>query len=592
MTYTTKILRLVLTTLITLIPLILLIVYASKYASLIWESKQLVHGLFMLSSMLIVLGFSVTAWKNIPIKNRLARKAMHVGGHTLSLVLLFIGWWQIYSAEDEHYLTVHGWIGLLTMVVFVITYIVSAGIFNPVIKGGPVDFKPYHITFGFSVVLLSAAATLTGLLNYQESYMPAIYQELVKQTRHTALYCGEATGALETKFERVEPSGPLLVHLDQTELLGRTRDGTSPDVRVIQAVRGLMDRLRGADRVWVVGSCTQQNQVLMPIKHLFDCVFFLPPPTSQSLTKFLARHVSFQGCEAMVENRLKHQTFRQTLNFLSKIRRHLGHGLNANERVTPEILERILPAPLSSARETHWEDIGGVGHVRKEVEDTIEMPLKCPELAHLRRAGLLLFGEPGCGKTMVARAIATQCNLTFHSVQGPELLNSYVGQSEGNVRAVFEEARKTAPSVIFFDEIDAIAPRRSGGVIDRVLAQLLSEMDSSHSETVFVVAATNRAELLDPAIMRPGRLDKHIEVTVGRDVSSRVEVFSALARKLELDPGVCFKTVSEMTGPLSGAECYGVLLEAAYTAIERCVGSGEKRVVVRQNDLISVITNR
>lgn len=167
-----------------------------------------------------------------------------------------------------------------------------------------------------------------------------------------------------------------------------------------------------------------------------------------------------------------------------------------------------------------WDDVGGMAHVKDDILDTIQLPLEHPELfgAGLKkRSGILLYGPPGTGKTLLAKAIATSCSLNFFSVKGPELLNMYIGESEANVRRVFQRARDAKPCVIFFDELDSVAPKRgekgdSGGVMDRIVSQLLAELDGmseggeeASAGDVFVIGATNRPDLLDPALLRPGR---------------------------------------------------------------------------------------
>lgn len=161
-----------------------------------------------------------------------------------------------------------------------------------------------------------------------------------------------------------------------------------------------------------------------------------------------------------------------------------------------------------------WDDVGGLAQVKADILDTIQLPLDHPELFSdglKKRSGILLYGPPGTGKTLVAKAVATSFSLNFFSIKGPELLNMYIGESEANVRRVFQRARDAKPCVIFFDELDSIAPKRgnqgdSGGVMDRIVSQLLAELDGSGTTAdVFVIGATNRPDLLDAALLRPGR---------------------------------------------------------------------------------------
>jgi peroxin-6 len=163
-----------------------------------------------------------------------------------------------------------------------------------------------------------------------------------------------------------------------------------------------------------------------------------------------------------------------------------------------------------------WSDIGGLEHVKDTILETIQLPMMHPELFQSgakKRSGILLYGPPGTGKTLIAKAVATSLSLNFLSVKGPELLNMYIGESEHNVRRVFEKARDARPCIIFFDEMESVAPARgekgdSGGVMDRIVSQLLAEIDGMNkggNGDIFVIGATNRPDLLDPALLRPGR---------------------------------------------------------------------------------------
>ncbi|KAK9466911.1 P-loop containing nucleoside triphosphate hydrolase protein [Lipomyces arxii] len=236
-----------------------------------------------------------------------------------------------------------------------------------------------------------------------------------------------------------------------------------------------------------------------------------------------------------------------------------------------------------------WEDVGGLGEVKSEILDTIEMPLKFPELFSggvKKRSGVLLYGPPGTGKTLLAKAIATSFSLNFFSVKGPELLNMYIGESESNVRKVFQRARDARPCVVFFDELDSVAPKRgnqgdSGGVMDRIVSQLLAELDgmSSSGEGVFVVGATNRPDLLDEALLRPGRFDKMLYLGVSDTHEKQFTILTALTRKFKLSPDLDLRAIAD-TCPFTytGADFYALCSDAMLNAMTRLAAAIDVRV--------------
>ena len=229
--------------------------------------------------------------------------------------------------------------------------------------------------------------------------------------------------------------------------------------------------------------------------------------------------------------------------------------------------------------EVKWKDVGGLGLAKHDILQTIELPLKNPGLFKnglIQRGGLLLYGPPGTGKTLLAKAIATECELNFMSVKGPEILNMYVGESEKNIREIFEKARSHSPCVIFFDELDSLAPARGNGsdsnqVMDRIVAQLLTEIDGVNSKgQVFVIGATNRPDLLDPALLRPGRFDKKIYLGIAQEPQERVKILKAQTRKFRLDVDVDFEEIERLV-PLNftGADFAGLTNEAYMQAARR-----------------------
>ncbi|XP_077460603.1 peroxisomal ATPase PEX6 isoform X2 [Stigmatopora argus] len=252
-------------------------------------------------------------------------------------------------------------------------------------------------------------------------------------------------------------------------------------------------------------------------------------------------------------------------------------------RTLQDVQSEAIGAPkIPSVR---WEDVGGLERVKKDILDTLQLPLRHPQLSSLKlnRTGVLLHGPPGTGKTLLAKAVATECAMTFLSVKGPELLNMYVGQSEENVREVFRKARSAAPCVVFFDELDSLAPGRgrggdSGGVMDRVVSQLLAELDGLDGAAgVFVLGATNRADLLDPSLLRPGRFDKLVYVGIDPNPASRLKVLRAVLRGFHLDADVDLAQVLERCpARVTGADLYALCSAAAAAAVKRKIHDIER----------------
>ncbi|KAE9464038.1 hypothetical protein C3L33_04054, partial [Rhododendron williamsianum] len=257
-----------------------------------------------------------------------------------------------------------------------------------------------------------------------------------------------------------------------------------------------------------------------------------------------------------------------------------------------------------------WEDVGGLEEVKKSILDTVQLPLLHKDLfsSGLRkRSGVLLYGPPGTGKTLLAKAVATECSLNFLSVKGPELINMYIGESEKNVRDIFQKARSARPCVIFFDELDSLAPARgasgdSGGVMDRVVSQMLAEIDGLNDSTqdLFIIGASNRPDLIDPALLRPGRFDKLLYVGVNSDPSDRERVLKSLTRKFQLREDVSLYSIAKKCPPnFTGADMYALCADAWFHAAKRkvldpCLDSAgadyqTDSVIVEYDDFVKVL---
>ncbi|MEM3527927.1 MAG: AAA family ATPase, partial [Candidatus Bathyarchaeia archaeon] len=248
--------------------------------------------------------------------------------------------------------------------------------------------------------------------------------------------------------------------------------------------------------------------------------------------------------------------------------------MQAYREITPTAMREVyIEVPT-----VHWSDIGGLEQVKAELMEAVEWPLKNPEM--FKRMGIkppkgiLLYGPPGCGKTLLARAVATESEANFITIKGPEVFSKWVGESEKAIREVFRKGRSAAPAIIFFDELDAIVPRRGmgyadSGVTERVISQLLTELDGIESlENVVVLAATNRPDIIDPAVLRPGRFDRMIFVPAP-DQNSIKQIFKIHTSKMPLSPDVDLDQLARAASGYSGADVEAVCREAAMNALRR-----------------------
>ncbi|MEM3740287.1 MAG: AAA family ATPase, partial [Candidatus Korarchaeum sp.] len=250
-----------------------------------------------------------------------------------------------------------------------------------------------------------------------------------------------------------------------------------------------------------------------------------------------------------------------------------------------EALKLVQPSALREISieipNVTWEDVGGLEDVKRELREIVELPLKNPD--SFRRMGIepprgvLLYGPPGCGKTLVAKAVANESEANFISVKGPELLSKWVGESEKAVRMIFRKARQVAPAIIFIDEIDSLFPRRGihadSGVSERVVSQMLTEIDGIQPlRDVVVIGATNRPDLIDPAILRPGRLERLVYVGPP-DAQSRYQILRVLTKRVPLARDVDLRRIALMTERYSGADLAALVREAAMAALREDLGA-------------------
>jgi transitional endoplasmic reticulum ATPase len=263
-------------------------------------------------------------------------------------------------------------------------------------------------------------------------------------------------------------------------------------------------------------------------------------------------------------------------------------ALTVTEGDFKEALKGIEPSALREVfvevPDVTWLDVGGLEETKEELRETIQWPLEYPQVFEAMdmesAKGVLMYGPPGTGKTLLAKAVANEAESNFISVKGPELLNKFVGESEKGVREIFQKARENAPTVIFFDEIDSIAAERGrasgdSGVTERVVSQLLTELDGLESlEDVVVIATTNRPDLIDVALLRPGRLDRHVHVPVP-DEDARRAIFDVHTRAKPLADDVDLDGLATQTDGYVGADIEAVCREASMAASREFIGSVE-----------------
>nr|CAD7462437.1 unnamed protein product [Timema tahoe] len=432
--------------------------------------------------------------------------------------------------------------------------------------------------------------------------------------------CRDMLGQAESKwravFGRANRLRPCLLQLRNIEVLNGTKDSRE-ETRAFAAFTQQLDNIPdGSTCPVLVVATTGADTMVGALSRLFLHTVTVTSPDAVTRTSMLNWLLAISGAEASEE--LVAQMVTCSAGPSSGVPSHLIELQLEDVQSACDLMQAKYSDVMGGPKipSVTWDDVGGLGALRAEITRTVMLPLLHPKLlaSGLRRAGLLLYGPPGTGKTLLAKAVATECGLNFLSIKGPELLNMYVGQSEHNIRealdtylaspvhclflSVFERGRAASPCVIFFDELDSLAPNRgrsgdSGGVMDRVVSQLLAEMDGIHkSSLLFVIAATNRPDLVDPALLRPGRLDKLLFVGACEDKNSQLGVLTALTRRFQLSKhnilqDVCNFLPLKLTGADLYSLCYKAWLRAARTTI--LAGSSKRQVLVSLEDFRSVL---
>jgi len=424
-------------------------------------------------------------------------------------------------------------------------------------------------------------------------------------------YYGESEKRLRDIFKEAEKTAPSIIFVDEIDSLAPSRDNTSTEVerRIVSQLLTLMDGLSPSDKVVVIGATNRPNAVDPALRRpgRFDREIEIPAPDAPARLEILKVHTrrlplaSDVNLEEIAELTngfvgadLAALVREATLQALKRKTQDLLYGmsdLDLSIAVTrSDFLAAIKEIEPSALREfrievptTKWDDVVGLQDVKRELMESIEWPLKYPELytkinAELPK-GILLYGPPGTGKTLIARAVASESRANFITVTSSDLLSKWVGESEKALREVFRRAKQAAPCIIFFDEIEALAPVRSAEdnhVSERLVSQLLTELDGLVKlNGVVVMAATNRPELVDPALLRPGRFDKILYVPLP-DLSARSAIIKLYVNKHPHDENIDYLRLSQLTEGYSGADLKGVVDRAVQLAIREYIELKEK----------------
>merc|ERR1712176_1656203 len=391
---------------------------------------------------------------------------------------------------------------------------------------------------------------------------------------------GESESNLRKAFEEAEKNAPSIIFIDEIDSIAPKRDKTNGEVerRIVSQLLTLMDGIKQRAHVVVMGATNRPNSIDAALRRFgrFDREVDIGIPDAIGRLEILRIHTKNMKLADDVD----------LDQIASETHGHVGADLAAlcseaalqqirgktdlidleEETIDAEVMDSLAvtnedfkfamgKSTPSALRETvvevpnvSWTDIGGLESVKRELQELVQYPVEHPEkflkFGMNPSKGVLFYGPPGCGKTLLAKAIANECQANFISIKGPELLTMWFGESEANVRDVFDKARSAAPCVLFFDELDSIAQSRgsslgdAGGAGDRVMNQLLTEVDGmGGKKNVFIIGATNRPDIIDPAVLRPGRLDQLMYIPLP-DEGSRLSIFKANLRKSPLSPEV------------------------------------------------------
>ena len=428
-------------------------------------------------------------------------------------------------------------------------------------------------------------------------------------------FYGESEQRLRQIFEEAAKAAPSIIFIDEIDSIAPKREEVSGDLerRVVAQLLALMDGLSSRGEVIVIAATNRPNALDPAIRRggRFDREIEIGIPSKTGRLEVLYVHT--RGMPLDVSLDLKEiadathgfvgadlyalckeaamRTLERALPDLDvseDIPAEIVESLRVTKEDFKEALKKIEPSAMREVfvevAEVHWDEVGGLEEVKQSLIEAVEWPLKYPEafaaVGVRPPRGILLYGLPGTGKTLLVRALATQSNLNFISVKGPELLSKWVGESERAVREIFRKARQAAPALVFFDEIDSIVPSRGSGsdsnVTERVVSQFLTELDGLvELKDVVIVAATNRPDLLDSSMLRPGRFDRLIYIPMP-DMQARKRILEIYLSRMAAS-GAIAQWLAEMTEDFSGADLEMLCREAGMLALKEHITNGMKR---------------
>ena len=446
-------------------------------------------------------------------------------------------------------------------------------------------------------------------------------------------YYGESEERIREIFKEAEENSPSIIFIDEIDSIAPKRDEVSGEVekRIVSQLLTLMDGMKSRGKVVVIAATNRPDSIDPALRRpgRLDREIEIGIPDDEGRYDILSIHTRGMPIDEKVDlkqiSKTTHGFVGADLEVLSKeaamrsLRRILPEIDLDEEKISSEILQKIQvtnedfldalkevrPSALREVQvqipNVSWDDVGGLTELKEELKEAVEWPIKHKEAFDYvdveSPKGVLLHGPPGTGKTLIAKALAKMTESNFISIKGPELLSKWVGESEKGVREIFRKARQAAPCIIFLDEIDALVPRRGSGesgshVTENVVSQILTEIDGLEElQNVLIIGATNRLDIVDEALLRPGRFDRIIEVP-NPDAKGREQIFKIHTKKKPLADDVSISKLVELTEGFNGAEIAAIANRAAMMALKRYVGGKSenvKKIQISQQDILDAI---